>query len=54
VSPNPSPRPPATTISVTYEQDVVAAAEALLVLLRRPAPPDTRETGKSDDPGVTR
>jgi hypothetical protein len=33
--PNPSPRSPAATITVSYENDVKAGAEALLAVLRR-------------------
>jgi hypothetical protein len=38
--PNPSPRPPAATISVIYGNDREAGAAALLAVLRPSPPPD--------------
>jgi hypothetical protein len=54
VSPNPSPRPPAATISVSYEHDAAGAAEALLALLRGAASPEQREPDDTNNPGVDR
>jgi hypothetical protein len=54
MSPNPSPRPPAATISVNYEHDPAGAAEALLALLRHPASPNKQEVDGTTSPTVSR